>query len=73
MNTKDYTKNKSVNMSRIALGVFHGKLIRDRDDVLNIYQARPLRHWEPTIPLETRLKMLKLRSDAWKKQKESEL
>lgn len=59
MNCKDKVLQGQINMNRIKLAITKQALIRDKDDVLRLSQARPLRHWQPNLPDNTRFWALK--------------
>jgi hypothetical protein len=57
---KEYMAQREINLSRLALGVCHRKLVKDVD---MIYTARPLKHWEPNITPSLRSWALKHGTD----------
>lgn len=68
MNANQVIKQGKLNCARLKLALEQGSVLHDTDDIRDLTHPHSLRHWDLTIPLETRLRMFKLRSEAWNKQ-----
>lgn len=63
MDSKSYIKDKSINMSRVLMGISRDEFVRDRDDILKLTNPKGLgKKWDLNIPNETRLRLFKLRT-----------
>lgn len=65
MNSQDIIKKGDINLSRIKLALERNAFLLDRDTACKLTHPHSLRKWDLSIPDETRLKLLKLRSDAF--------
>jgi hypothetical protein len=73
MNSNQVIKQGKINCARLRLALEHDKFIVDRDNACKLTHPASLRMaFDLNIPDETRLRMFKLRSEAWIKQRESE-